>query len=118
MFPDLAAAHLPFEGDVLVAGAIKQQLLVLRGKLFPGRLQIDIERLRYSLVDMLPPAPHTAHAADERERAIVEGERWIGDEQFRVERMTDAQAIAIGAHAVRAIETEKLRARRLVAAIA
>ena len=62
--------------------------------------------------------PCRLHRADERDRPVAETERRVGDEQVGVERVTRAQAVAVGAHALRAVEAEELRARRLVAEVA
>src|SRR5947209_5919756 len=50
--------------------------------------------------------------------AGVEAERRVGDEQGRVEGVAGAEAVALGAHAVRAVEAEQLWAGRLVTEVA
>ena len=55
---------------------------------------------------------------DQRDRPVVEAERRVGDQQIGVEGVARAEAVAIGAHAVRAVEAEQLRAGRLVALVA
>ena len=72
VLPDAAAALLPLEGDVPVAGAVEQQVAVLRRQVLPRRLQVDAERLGHALVDVPPPAAHAAQRADERDRAVGE----------------------------------------------
>src|SRR5262249_1122674 len=61
---------------------------------------------------------HALEGADERDRPGVEAERRVGDEQVRLEGVALAQAVTIGAHALRAVEAEQLRAGRLVTPVA
>ena len=63
VLPDAAAALLPFVGDVLVAGAMQQQVAMFRRQVLPGRLQVDAERLGHALVDVLAPAAHALELA-------------------------------------------------------
>ena len=62
-----------------------------------------------ALEDVLAPAAHAAQRADERDRPVVEAQRRVGDEQVGVEGVARAEAVAVGAHAVRAVEAEQLR---------
>src|SRR5262249_15266831 len=106
VLPDGAAAHPPLESDMLVAAALEQPVSMLLGKLFPRFLQIDAERVRNAFEDVPPPASHAAQGADERDRALVEAETRIRYEQIDVEGVARAQAVAIRAHSVRAVEAE------------
>ncbi len=86
VLPDAAAALLPFEGDVPVAGCrAAAQSRCSCGQLVPGRLQVDAERLGDAFVDVLAPAAHAAQRADERDRPVVEAQRRIGDQQVGIE---------------------------------
>src|SRR5207244_9616630 len=80
--------------------------------------QVDAEGRGHALVDVLAPAAHAAQRPDQRDGAVIEAQRRVGDEQIRVEGELAAQAVAVGAHAVRAVEAEQLRAGRLVATTA
>ena len=56
--------------------------------------------------------------ADEWDRPLVEALAGVGDEQVRVEGVEHPQPVALGAHPLRAVEAEQLRAGRLVTAVA
>src|SRR5688500_10677232 len=60
VLPDAAAAHLPFEGDVALAGAVQEPVALLLGQIFPRGLEVDVERLGDPFEDVLAPASHAA----------------------------------------------------------
>src|SRR5206468_11703615 len=74
VLPHAAATLLPFVGDMLLAGAIEQQVLVLRRQVPPWRFQIDAESLRHALVDVFAPAAHAAHPANQRNRTLIKAQ--------------------------------------------
>src|SRR5205807_10223499 len=76
------------------------------------------EGLGHALVDVPAPAAHLAQLADQGDGPVGEAGGLIGDEQVRVEGVARAQPVAVGAHAVRAVEAEQLRAGRLITAVA
>src|SRR5262249_28668427 len=118
VFPDHATALLPLERDVLVAGAVKQQIAVLGRQLIPRRFEVDAKRLGYALVNVAAPPAHAAQRTHQRNGTLVEAEVRVGNEQRRVEGVACAKAVAVRTHSVRAVEAEKLWARRFVTAIA
>ena len=67
---------------------------------------------------MPPPAAHLAPRADQLDAALLERTARIGNSRSGIERVNLAQAVALGAHALRAVEAEQLRAGRLEAQIA
>src|SRR5262249_6574364 len=92
--------------------------LVLVGHVPPWLLDIDAERLGNAFVDVLAPASHAAQWADDGDGAVVEANRRIWNEQVGIERVASAEAVAVEAHAMRAVEAEQLRGRGLVALVA
>ena len=119
VLPDVAAALLPFVGDVPVAGAVqKQRCWCSAGRSPPRRLQVDAERLGHALEDVPAPAAHAAHRPDERDRPVEEAQRRVGNQQIGIEGEAVAEAVAVGTHALRTVEAEELRAGRLVALVA
>ena len=119
VLPDRAAALLPLADDVRVAAAVEQRV---RGAPPAASSTASSGRCRASCATpskmCLRQRPMPLQRADERNRAVVEAQRRIGDEQVRVERELVAQAVAVEAHALRAVEAEQLRPRRLVADVA
>src|SRR5665213_2677458 len=79
VFPDAAAALLPLEGNVPVAAAVEEQVLLLGRKVFPRRLQVDVERFGQAFIDVPPPPAHAAQRTDEWNRPGREAQRLIGD---------------------------------------
>ena len=118
VLPDGAAAHLPFERDMLVAAPVENPVAMLLGQIAPRRLQIDAKGLGHALEDVLPPSPHAPHAANQRNRPVEKAQRRIGDEQLGGEIVSGAKAVAIQTHSLRTVETKELRAGRLVASVA
>ena len=84
----------------------------------PRSLQVDFQGVGDALVYVFPPTAHALHAADNRDGAVEERDRRIGDQQFGVKSIARAQAIAIGTHSLRAVEAEELRRWRFVTDIA
>jgi hypothetical protein len=78
VLPHRPVPLLPLPDDVPVTAAVQQQLALLDGELVPRRLQVDVERLRDALIDVLPPPPHALERADQRHGAGVEAERRVG----------------------------------------
>ena len=115
VLPDLAAALLPLPDDVRVPRAGQEQIAVRLGQLVPRRFQVDAERLADAFVDVLAPLAHALQAADDRDSAVVEAHGVVWHDEVGVEGVTRADAVALGAHAERAVEREQLRRRRLVA---
>ena len=81
-------------------------------------LDVDVERLGDAFEDVLAPAPHAAQWPDDRDGAVVEAERRIGDHQVGIERIARAETVAVETHAVRTVEAEQLRRRWFVALVA
>ncbi len=117
VLPD-AVPLFPFVGDVPVAAAVEQQVAVFLRQVPPGRLQVDAERAGHALVDVPAPAAHALDATDQWHRSVPQAERVVGDQQVRLEGVALAQAVAIGAHPLRVVEAEELRAGRLIALFA
>ena len=77
--------------------------------------ELAVHRLGDAGVDVPLPAAEVVPGADELDGAGGERLRRIGDELRGVEAEHVAQAVARGAHALRAVEAEQLRRRRLEA---
>ena len=75
MLPHHSAALLPFVGDVPVAGAIEEQILVFFGQIAPRFFQIDAQRIGHTRVNMTAPTPHAAQGSDYRNGSVVKAER-------------------------------------------
>ena len=119
----LEARHDPLEGehvraaaphpvsvldvDLVALGAEQEQALVLLGQLVPGCVHVDLvalgDRLDHRLVE--------ARAADRpgHERAAVERDRAVRDEQVGVDLLLRAETRAARAGAVRRVEREDAR---------
>ena len=113
----LAAA--PRIGNVQLAGAPHPQLLELWIKFIPGGLEHGarfefmhaLDRFGHTAIDMPPPAPQILPPADQLEAPLLKVQGRVGYQQLGVERVEFAQAIALVAHALRAVKAEQLRRR-------
>ena len=116
-------AAAPGERDVLIAGAVEPDFLQRGIELAPRRFEHragfkfakTLDRVGDALIDVATPAAHVAPGADEFDRTLGEREIGIGDETLRIEGVDFAEAVALRAHALRAVEAEKLRAGRIEA---
>ena len=72
----------------------------------------------HAAVDVPPPAAHVAPTSDQLDAALLKRLGRVGDQQRGVEGVDLPQAVALRAHALRAVEAEQLRAGRLEAQIA
>ena len=117
------SAAAPSERDVLVAGAIEPQVGHFLVELIPGcvehralgQLVQPLDGFGHALIDVPLPAPQVAPWAEQFEATLLERQLAVGYQQSRLERIELAQTIAGRAHALRAVEAEQLRARRLKA---
>src|SRR2546428_794153 len=96
----------------------RRQVTDRHGTRLDDGLAADAKRPRHAFKNVLPPAAHAAECAHDRNGAFVETQARIRHEQVGVKRIAISQSVTIAAHPLRAVEAEKLRARRLVAAIA
>ena len=76
---------------------------------------VGLEVGRDPLEEMPPPASHVLDRPQRRDRSVPDRKRRIGNEQFGVEVVANAQAVAGQAHPLRAVEAEELRAGRVEA---
>ena len=118
VLPDAAAALLPVIGDVPVAASRAAAIAVLGRQIaameFSDRCPASPPRLRRCACASGP----CRAAGRQRHGAVIKAQRRIGNEQFGIEGVARAEAVAIQTHAVRTVEAEHLRARRLVAFVA
>ena len=118
MLPDLAAALLPFPDDVGVAASIEKLIPRLSRQLLPGQFEIDSERFANALEDVPPPSAHALERANNWNRAVVNADGWVGNNQVRIKRELVAQAIALRTHPLGIVEAEELWRGRFVTEIA
>src|SRR3954453_1722620 len=94
--------------DLLAVGAVEEPVLLRLGQLGPRLGGVDLvavgDRLDHGLVEAGGAAHRPRH-----ERTVVDRERWVGNEQVRVDLLLRAEAGAARAGAVRRVEGEDPR---------
>ncbi len=116
----------PRVGDVPLAGSPEQIALHARVKLLPGRFEhgagvefiLALERLGHAAIDVPAPPAHLAPPSDQLEATLLKRLRRLGDEPRGIEPVDLTQPLALGAHALWAVEAEHLRTGRLEAFLA
>src|SRR5262245_44420168 len=106
VLPNCAAAVFPLVGDGAVAAPFEQERLLLGGPIAPWFVQVEPQGIGNALISVLPPSAHAFHGPHERDDALSEAQTGIGNQQFGIERVLRAKAIALQAHPLRAVETE------------
>ncbi len=91
----------------LRAGAVEEDLAVCLRQLLPGLRDVDVVGLGHRLDDPLPIARMAE--APWLQRALLERERRIGDDQLGVDDPLEAESVAALAGAVRRVEGEDPR---------
>ena len=104
-----AAAEAVAVGDLvaLAAGAVEEDLALRLRQLLPGRVDVDAVLLGDRL-DQPPPVGGDA-AAPRLQRALVQREGRVGDDQLGVDHPLEAEPVAALAGAVRRVEGEDPR---------
>ena len=98
----------------------------LRIEFLPGRFQhrarrqavLAFQRFGHAAIDVPPPAAHLAPRADQFDAALLERSARVGNQPLGIERVDLPQPVALGAHPLRTVEAEQLRAGRLEAQVA
>ena len=101
------------EGDLLVAEAVEEAVLLLVLEIFPGGVEVETEVFGGALVEVQSPAI-VLDIAQGLERALADGLGGVGDHQAFAHQYLRAQAAAIGAHALGIVEGKHLRGQLLV----
>src|SRR6185437_10324877 len=107
-----AGAVLAVPGDLhpLVTRAVEEDLALARRQVLPGLVERDAELARDGVGDVGRPARVLAGAlAPGLDRAFADREAPVGDDQVGVDLHAGAEAVAVDAHAERAVERERLR---------
>ncbi len=94
--------------DPLVARAEKEEVLLLLGEVGPRLRRVDLVAVGHGLDDGFVPARHAAYRP-RHERAVVDRQRRIGNDEVRVDLLLRAEAGAARARAVRRVEGEDAR---------
>ena len=110
--------------DHAVPGSVQPRVFCGFGKVFPRSLEhlaffraifIGFEVERNTLEDMLAPLADFGDLAERLDSSFPDRERRVGDQQIGIEVVANPKAVTRRAHALRAVEAEKLRARSLEA---
>ena len=94
--------------DLLAVGAVQEAALLLLGQLGPRLRRVDLVPVGDGLDHGLVEARGSAHRP-RHERAVVDRDRRIGDEQVGIDLLLRAEAGAARARAVRRVEGEDPR---------
>src|SRR5450759_2908577 len=95
------------EGDALLAGAVQEEVALLLGQLVPRLVGVDAERGGDGPERLFEPAERELPVR--QQRALVDADRPVGDDERRVDLLRGPQAVTGGAGAVRAVEAEDTR---------
>ena len=97
------------DGNPLAAGAGQQDLPLGGGETLPRAVEIHLEPLRHPPNHRRLPAFLLGEPAPKRYRALVDAQARIGDHEVLVHLAAGAEAVALLAHALGAVEGEELR---------
>jgi hypothetical protein len=86
------------------AGAVQQQLAMLRGQVLPRGLDVDPVRLGHRLQQ--PPVVRRRRLGPRQKGALRDRKRGVGDDQLRVDHPLKAEPVAALAAPVRRVEGE------------
>ena len=104
------------KGDALVAQSVQHHPPRLFGQSLPRRVQAETHVLGDPFVEV--PFPEVGDGSKGFDRTFVDGLRRIGHDEPGFDPHHGAQAVAVGAHALRTVEGEQLRRRFFVTQIA
>ena len=98
------------EGDRAALGAVEDDVVDLLGQVLPRRLQAEAELARRGC---RAPACNKGEGGLELgpgdDRALLDAERLVGDDQLRIEQLLLAEPVAARAGALRRVEAEQPR---------
>jgi hypothetical protein len=97
------------QGDRAALGAAEDDVVDLGGQVAPGRIELEAELAGEAAQHLHVIRRGRVGARPGDDRALLDRERLVGDDQLRIEELLLAQPVAARAGALRRVEAEQAR---------